>query len=653
MSHTSIRMPCSVGRSVQKYKGTTASTLQDVTENGNTTTLSIVTDGFFIGDGGLLSNIPGVSGFGTLEQVTATGNTTSHTIYFQNTVNSWEALGNVSVSGGSYFGDGSTLSGIMLSDNVLRIENLETSNGLVWSNLTELRGNVNNLETSNGLVWSNITELRGNINNLETSNGLVWSNLTELRGNVNNLETSNGLVWSNITELRGNINNLETSNGLVWSNLIELRGNVTNLETSNDLVWSNITGLRGNVNNLETSNDLVWSNLIELRGNVTNLETSNDLVWSNLTNILGRTILSNSIGITTGFTSGDILYASADNQLSKLSIGSTGVGNVLTVIGSTSIAWQPPTGGGGSSVGNLQQVTDNGETTTAFVQLTNTNTSLHAYGNVIVEGNVTAQTYYGDGTNLSGIMLSDNVVRIQNLESNLVANALRITNLESNLVANALRITNLESNLVANALRITNLESNLVANALRITNLESNLVANALRITNLESNLVANALRITNLETSNNLLWSQTIISNSATITTGFTKGDILYASVDNQLSKLALGTDTHVLTANVTSGLPEWQAPTGGGSSFNNITENASNTGISNTSPQYTLQVGSNVVIDDIGSDVLWVGGTIYSTKDVEAFGTIRAEEMHMNKIFIRNTTIVAERPARQIRLK
>jgi len=548
MSHTSIRMPCSVGRSVQKYKGTTASTLQDVTENGNTTTLSIVTDGFFIGDGGLLSNIPGVSGFGSLEQVTATGNTTSHTIYFQNTVNSWEALGNVTVSGGSYFGDGSTLSGIMLSDNVLRIENLETSNGLVWSNLTELRGNVNNLETSNGLVWSNITELRGNINNLETSNGLVWSNLTELRGNINNLETSNGLVWSNITELRGNINNLETSNGLVWSNL---------------------------------------------------------------TDILGRTILSNSVGITTGFTSGDILYASADNQLSKLSIGSTGVGNVLTVIGSTSIAWQPPTGGGSSSVGTLQQVTDNGETTTAFVQLTNTNTSLRAYGNVIVEGNVTAQTYYGDGTNLSGIMMSDNVVRIQNLESNLVANALRITNLESNLVANALRITNLESN------------------------------------------LVANASRITNLETSNNLLWSQTIISNSATITTGFTKGDILYASVDNQLSKLALGTATHVLTVNGTSGLPEWQVPTGGGSSFNNITENASNTGISNTSPQYTLQVGSNVVIDDIGSDVLWVGGTIYSTKDVEAFGTIRAEEMHMNKIFIRNTTIVAERPARQIRLK
>jgi predicted acyltransferase (DUF342 family) len=569
MSHTSIRMPCSVGRSVQKYKGTTASTLQDVTENGNTTTLSIVTDGFFIGDGGLLSNIPGVSGFGSLEQVTATGNTTSHTIYFQNTVNSWEALGNVTVSGGSYFGDGSTLSGIMLSDNVLRIENLETSNGLVWSNITELRGNINNLETSNGLVWSNIIELRGNINNLETSNGLVWSNITELRGNINNLETSNGLVWSNITELRGNINNLETSNGLVWSNITELRGNVNNLETSNGLVWSN------------------------------------------LTDILGRTILSNSVGITTGFTSGDILYASADNQLSKLSIGSTGVGNVLTVIGSTSIAWQPPTGGGSSSVGTLQQVTDNGETTTAFVQLTNTNTSLRAYGNVIVEGNVTAQTYYGDGTNLSGIMMSDNVVRIQNLESNLVANALRITNLESNLVANALRITNLESN------------------------------------------LVANASRITNLETSNNLLWSQTIISNSATITTGFTKGDILYASVDNQLSKLALGTATHVLTVNGTSGLPEWQVPTGGGSSFNNITENASNTGISNTSPQYTLQVGSNVVIDDIGSDVLWVGGTIYSTKDVEAFGTIRAEEMHMNKIFIRNTTIVAERPARQIRLK
>ena len=219
-------------------------------------------------------------------------------------------------------------------------------------------------------------------------------------------------------------------------------------------------------------------------------------------------------------------------------------------------------------------------------------------------------------------------------------------------MANALRITNLESNLVANALRITNLESNLVANALRITNLESNLVANALRITNLESNLVANASRITNLETSNNLLWSQTIISNSATITTGFTKGDILYASDNNQLSKLALGTDTHVLTVNVTSGLPEWRTPTGGGSSLNNITENASNTGISNTSPQYTLQVGSNVVIDDIGTDVIYVRGNIYTTRNMTVVNDTFSDTLHCQRIFIKNTQVVAERPTRLLRL-
>ena len=394
---------------------------------------------------------------------------------------------------------------------------------------------------------------------------------------------------------------------------------------------------------------------------ITNLETSNGLVRTDLTsNALRIDTLEGEVqpvtrGGTnlTSYTVGDILYASGTTTLSKLSIGAVGAGNVLTVTGGSSFAWQPPTGGsGGSDVGTFQEVTDNGPSTTVFIQLTNTNTSLRAYGNVIVDGNVTAQTYYGDGSNLSGIVAYDNVLRIENLESNLVANSLRTTNLESNLVANALRITNLESNLVANSLRTTNLESNLVANALRITNLESNLVANSLRTTNLESNLVANALRITNLETSNALLWSQVIISNSSTITTGFTQGDLIYASATNQLSQLPLGaTEGHVLTVAAGS-VPAWQAPTGGGSTFNNITEDGANTGISNTSPDHTLHVGSNVVIDDAGTDVMYVTGNVYSTGQIIGIRGVRTNALHTGSLFIKNSTVVAERPTRKIRL-
>ena len=570
-------MTCAVGRNTKKYGGTVvASTLQDVTENGNTTTLSIQTDSFFIGDGSLLTNLPGTFGYGNLEQVTASGNTTTHEVTFENTFTSLEALGNVVVVGNvtalTFYGDGANLTGIVtltdFEDNVSRIVNLE-------------------------------------------------SNLVANSERIGDLRTDLG---SNVSR----IVNLE-------SNLVANSERIGSLETEVQPVNRGGTGL-------------------------------------------------------TSYTVGDILYASATDTLSTLSIGAAGTGNVLTIIGPNAIAWEPPSGGGGGTeVGDLQAVTTNGDFTSVYVKFTNTFTSLKASGNVLVDGNVTALTYYGDGSNLTGLVkvpnfesnvsriinlesnlvansvritnlesnLVANSVRITNLESNLVANSVRITNLESNLVANSVRITNLDSNLLANALRITNLDSNLLANALRITNLESNLVANSVRITNLDSNLLANALRITNLETSNVGIWSQVIVSNSSTITTGFSKGDLLYASLDNQLSRLALGTtEGHVLTANATSGLPEWKVPTGGGTTFNNITEDGGNTGISNVDPQYTLQVGSNVIIDDVGSRVVYVRGSMYSTGDVEVLRAVRTNELHAFKLFIKNTKVVAEKPTRVIRL-
>ena len=493
-------MPCAVGRNTKKYGGTVvASTLQDVTENGNTTTLSIQTDSFFIGDGSLLTNIPGVSGYGNLEQVTASGNTTTHEVTFENTFTSLEALGNVVVVGNvtamTFYGDGANLTGIVtltdFNDNVSRIVDLE-------SNL---------------------------IANSERIDDLI----TDLGSNV----------------LR--IINLE-------SNLVANSERIDALETEVQPVARGGTGL-------------------------------------------------------TSFTIGDILYASGTNQLTKLSIGSVGTGNVLTTTSSSSFAWRPPTGSGTGivEVDTLEDVTSRGSTTTHQVTFENPTTSMNALGNVVVLGNVTALTFYGDGTNLTGIPkmtdFNDNVTRIVNLESNLIANSERIDDLETYLGSNVTRIINLESNLIANSERIDVLE---------------------------------------NLP----------IVANTSTFT-GVVKGDLLYASLDNQITALMLsGTDGHVLTADTTTGLPAWKAPTGGGgATLNNITESGGFTGISNTNPQYTLQVGSNVVIDDAGPDVVYVTGNIYTTRNISVVGSTFSDSIHCRRIFIKNTEVVAERPTRIIR--
>ena len=167
---------CNTGRNIQKYKGAAASTLQDVTDNGNTTTGDIITtSGFFIGDGSKLTGISGTSSAFSFQETSDTGNTTSNTIQFTNTITSLTTSGNVIVTGNvtasNFYGDGSQLTSVALksdlTSNVGRISTLETkttdisyTNGTtrISGNLTVL-GNTTTLDTVNLIVQDPILQL--------------------------------------------------------------------------------------------------------------------------------------------------------------------------------------------------------------------------------------------------------------------------------------------------------------------------------------------------------------------------------------------------------------------------------------------------------------------------------------------------------------
>ena len=198
--------------------------------------------------------------------------------------------------------------------------------------------------------------------------------------------------------------------------------------------------------------------------------------------------------------------------------GNTTTGDIITTSGFFIGDGSKLTGiSGASAAFTLQETSDRGNTTSSTIQFTNPITSLTTSGNVIVAGNVTASTFYGDGTTLTGVALSadlaDNVTRIGNLESNLTNNSTRISILESNLADNVTRIGNLESNLVSNASRISTLENE-----------------------------------------------TQPVNRGGTNITT-YAKGDILIASATNTLSNLGLGQSGYVLTSNATTTLPEWRS--------------------------------------------------------------------------------------------
>ena len=217
----------------------------------------------------------------------------------------------------------------------------------------------------------------------------------------------------------------------------------------------------------------------------------------------------------------------------------------------------------------------------------------------------------------------------------------------------------------------------------------------------LKTDLTDNASRISNLETA-------TIISNSSTITTGFTQGDIIYASADNVLNKLALGTTGQVLKSDGTdvvwgtdiggsSGTAVWTANNvngkihyslgnvgigvadpqylldlpstgtvnagffiGDGGGLSNLTSGSQwtgtttihfsgNVGIGTTDVSKTLSIGSNVSIDDTGADKLAVTGNVYVSRNLTVADDIDVNRVHARNIFIKNVEVVAERPVKQ----
>ena len=276
---------------------------------------------------------------------------------------------------------------------------------------------------------------------------------------------------------------------------------------------------------------------------------------------------------------GDLIYADQNIDAENLPIGGT-TGHVLTVVAPGQMDWRAVTLSGGQ-VGNLQDVTINGSTTTESVGFLNTVTSLSASGNVLVTGNVTAQKFYGDGTTLSGVAKQSNVVSLE--QSN--------THIWSNLASNVVRIENLEA-------------SN--------TNIWSNLTSNVARIQNLESNI---------------------LIQSSGGIS-GFTTGDIIYASSTNTLTKLPIGAAAQVLT--VSGGVPSWQAPsggTGGGLWSENGTDIYFDTGY--------VGIGTNSV--QSGYD-LTVDGNVYVSRNMKVIDEIDTYKMKAAVFEMKVINVVAE---------
>jgi hypothetical protein len=383
-------------------------------------------------------------------------------------------------------------------------------------------------------------------------------------------------------------------------------------------------------------------------------------------------------------------------------------GNVL-VTGNVTASFFRGDGGTLSNIAankNFQEVTDLGATSSNKITLTNSATSLQTSGNVVVTGNVTASKFYGDGTTLTGVALSTDLVsnstRIGTVSTDLASNSTRIGTVSTDLASNSTRIGTVSTDLASNSTRIGTVSTDLVSNSTRIGTVSTDLVDNSTRISTVSTDLASNVLRIGTLESEVQPL------DRGGTGQTSYSTGDILYgASSGTTLNKLSpagsnadvgkflkLGnsdvpewatvsvSSTTISTTNVTIedtdhflifvsdygtgaqalkkeyGTLKYKPSTGTLTTSNVITSDTSihaRNGIANTTPTHTLSVGTVVSIQETASgDVIIVRGNGYFSDEVyiakkltiPVGGQILADKITVRSLETKGSIVFANRP-------
>jgi hypothetical protein len=499
----------------------TASSISSTAElivSGRVVTSGNVEASTFIGDG---SQLTGISGATTsdLQDVTTNGAITTQAIQFTNTGTSLAASGavtaaSVSATGGitaAYFtGDGSNVNiGEMTAETVPYVD---SNKQLRDSYITHAPNKT--IITSNLEVTGNIF-MRGNSYAITSNNTVINDRIIGLANNNTSTTLDVGLMLQypqkNVAIIHhgtvsgsphnGQLTVGYTQNTFVEDNVIHDANNITLNVIGHVITQNNITvGAQGSY----------YGDGTTLTGVALSTDLTNNV--TRISDLETATIISNSSTITTGFTKGDIIYASADNVLNKLALGTSG--QVLKSDG-TDVVWG--TDGGGSGSGSTPWQTN---------------------GNKI---------HYP--TDNVGINVSDPAFK---LDVHGTANVGALTATSLSVGGQTLA---------------------------------------------LEADLTANASRVDALYTA--------------------AAGDIIYATATNTLAKLSIGSANQVLT--VQGGLPAWVNASGGGggggsSQWTTVNTNEiyydGNVGIANADPGHDLSVGSNLFVDDDGSNVLVVTG-------------------------------------------
>ena len=542
--------------------------------------------GIITGDGGAISNI-------SLQHVTEYGNSTDQTITMSNTLSlitsgsvgintptpqkmlhvAGEILADDDITGVDFYGDDATFTGGLTV----------SGDSLFYGNL-EVRGNTTYLSTQNLLVEDPILALGANNTSSSLDTGLIVlvyqgdSNVAfGYRGASNEFIISHTLSSPDDSELIPDTSNVIN---------VHVYGNVTADKYIGD--GTALTGIA-----LETDMISNVSRISVLETDLTSNASRVGVLETDLSSNASRISVLEQQGLSDIVDIGNV--SSNTIQLTNADVGLKATGNVEAArfIGDGSYLT------GISTVSNLEGIVNNGNVSSNTIQLTNADVGLKA------TGNIEANYFVGDGSRLTGITSggggSSNLEDTVNI-GNVSSNTIQLTNSNVGLVATG----NIEASYFkGDGSELTGIST--VSNLEGIV-LNGNVTSQTIHIQNTVSLTTTGNVGIANTNPMCDLAVGSNLCVNDISSNVLTVDGNILAHKLTLDSIQLAAGYSLQYVTnyGNTTSNTIEFT------NSATGLVTTA-NVGIANSNPIHTLDVGSNLWVEDTGSNVLYVNGNVH----------------------------------------
>jgi hypothetical protein len=523
-----------------------------------------------------------------------------------------DILGNVVVqnnltvgSGGSYFGDGTTLTGVALetdlSDNSARISTISTDLSDNSSRISAISTDLSDNSARISVISTDLSDNSARIGVLElqdlddivnignsTSNTILLTNADlglKADGNIQaNYFIGDGSGLDNIAS------NLEeiVNNGNVTSNTILLTNADLGLKADGNIQANYFIGDGSGLDNIASNLEEIVNN-----GNVTSntiLLTNADLGLKADGNIQANYFIGDGSGLDNIASNLEEIVnngnvASNTILLTNVDLGLKADGNIQAnyFIGDGS--------GLDNIASNLEEIVNNGNVTSNTILLTNADLGLKA------DGNIQATYFIGDGSRLDNI--ASNLEEIVN-NGNVTSNTILLTNADLGLKADG----NIQANyFIGDGSGLDNIASNLEEIVLN-----GNVTTQTIHIENVVSITTTGNVGIANTNPTCDLAVGSNVCFNDISSNILTVDGNILAHRITLDSIQIAsvYALEYVTMEGNTTSNTVEFT---------NSVTGlvTTANVGVANSSPIHTLDVGSNLWVDETGSNVLYVNGNVH----------------------------------------